>query len=103
MTEISPLSLEKNENRELVIRWSDDILQIVKIRSLRENCPCATCMEKNMAPKEAPKGELKILSPAETMPLDIVSMRPVGNYAYNIEFSDGHTSGLFTLELLRKL
>ena len=30
-------------------------------------------------------------------------MRPVGNYAYNIAFSDGHNTGLYTFELLTAL
>jgi DUF971 family protein len=30
-------------------------------------------------------------------------MKPTGNYAYGIEFSDGHDTGIFTLELLRSL
>ena len=49
------------------------------------------------------KGELRVLSPAEAMPIEILKMNPVGNYAYNIQFSDGHTSGIFTFALLRQL
>jgi DUF971 family protein len=30
-------------------------------------------------------------------------MKPVGNYAYSIEFSDGHDTGIFTLENLRDM
>jgi len=30
-------------------------------------------------------------------------MKPVGNYAYSIAFSDGHDTGIYTLELLRQL
>ena len=29
-------------------------------------------------------------------------MKPVGNYAYSIDFSDGHDTGIFTLESLRE-
>jgi DUF971 family protein len=46
---------------------------------------------------------LTILSPAETQPLRIAAMQPVGNYAYSIDFSDGHDTGIYTLELLRRL
>jgi DUF971 family protein len=44
-----------------------------------------------------------VLSPAETAPLAITAMRPVGQYAYAIGFSDGHASGIYTLEYLREL
>ncbi len=30
-------------------------------------------------------------------------MKPVGNYAYSIEFSDGHDTGIYTFEYLREL
>jgi DUF971 family protein len=52
---------------------------------------------------EKPKNILSILTAEETVPLTIMGMKPVGNYAYNITFSDGHSSGLFTIELLRSL
>jgi DUF971 family protein len=30
-------------------------------------------------------------------------MDPVGHYAYGIHFSDGHNTGIYTLESLREL
>ena len=30
-------------------------------------------------------------------------MKPVGNYAYCIAFSDGHDTGIYTFEQLREL
>ena len=46
---------------------------------------------------------LPVLSAAEAQPLSIRHMRPVGNYAYSITFSDGHDSGLFTFAYLWQL
>ena len=39
----------------------------------------------------------------EDQPMRVVGMKPVGNYAYGIEFSDGHDTGIYTFELLREL
>ena len=105
MTTIHPTNLTKTENRQLAITWSDGVEQAVSFRTLRDACQCATCMEKQTGKQEKAEqpGMLKILTPAETRPLDIQSMRPVGNYAYNIEFSDGHSTGIFTFDLLRSL
>ncbi|MBI1901773.1 MAG: DUF971 domain-containing protein, partial [Planctomycetia bacterium] len=36
-------------------------------------------------------------------PLTIEGMTPVGSYAYSIAFSDGHSTGIYTLESLRQL
>jgi DUF971 family protein len=30
-------------------------------------------------------------------------MSPVGNYAYSIRFSDGHSAGIFPYELLKSI
>ena len=42
----------------------------------------------------------EILQRFEKTGLKIVAMKPVGNYAYSIAFSDGHDSGIFTLQQL---
>ena len=42
-------------------------------------------------------------SPEDLPPVAIVQVHPVGNYAYNIHFDDGHSTGIFPLELLLEL
>ena len=37
------------------------------------------------------------------LPLKLLDMSPVGNYAYTIKFSDGHDTGIYTFALLREL
>ena len=109
-----PLSLKKTEQRTLLIQWTDDFQQELKYRTLRDNCRCANCIDKRMEEineksevdsngKKKLVNTLPILTAAEAQPLDIVKMHPVGNYAYNIHFSDGHSAGIFTFELLRSL
>ncbi len=104
MNELWPSGLRKTDSRELLIDWNDGHQQSIPFRRLRDACQCATCMEKRKATAmEKDRSVLPVLSAAETMPLDIVSMRPVGNYGYNIQFSDGHATGIFSFELLRSL
>ena len=45
-------------------------------------------------------GMLPVLSMEQTKPLQITQMKPVGTYAYGIAFSDGHDSGIYTLQQL---
>ena len=101
--EIHPVGLEKTDSHCLRITWSDGQILDIPFGQLRGACPCATCKEKKKGEAARPKSSLSILSAAEAVPLDIAQMRPVGNYAYNVAFSDGHSSGLFTIELLRGL
>jgi DUF971 family protein len=83
------------------ITWSDGMTAVSPARLLRDACPCATCREKRAAP--VTPALLPVLTAEEVAPLEIVGMQPVGQYAYSIEFSDGHSSGIYTLEYLREL
>jgi DUF971 family protein len=85
----------------LRINWSDGTTREYAVRELRDGCPCATCREKRSHP--APPALLPVLSAAETQPLVIRAMKPVGNYAYAIGFSDGHDTGIYTIDYLREL
>ncbi len=98
----SPTKLERTPDHGLAITWTDGQRRAYAVRQLRDACPCASCREKRSQPPE-PKGMLTVLSLNETQPLSITKMEPVGNYAYSIEFSDGHGTGIYTLDLLRQL
>jgi DUF971 family protein len=98
----SPTRLSLTKDDRLLIEWSDGSRRGYTFRELRDACPCATCREKRSQPAK-PAPLLPILSSAETQPLKVLDMRPVGNYAYGIQFSDGHDTGIFTLELLGQL
>jgi DUF971 family protein len=83
------------------ISWSDGTRAVYTPRLLRDACPCATCREQRAAPPRP--ALLPVLSAAEVAPLAVTEMRPVGQYAYAIGFSDGHSSGIYTLDYLREL
>ena len=101
MTE-QPTKLELTNAGRLRITWSDGQVREYAVRELRDKCPCATCREKRSAPPP-PATSLPILSLADAAPLRITAMNPVGHYAYGIDFSDGHSTGIFTLESLREM
>ena len=98
----SPTELKLAAPDRLRIVWSDGPVREYSGRELRDQCPCASCRERRTAPPPPPT-TLTVLSPAETQPLRIASMTPTGRYAYSIDFSDGHDTGIYTLELLRQL
>jgi DUF971 family protein len=100
----TPTKLELTPGNRLRITWSDSQIREYSFRELRDKCPCATCREKRNAPP-APVSpfQLPIISAAEAQPLRISGMKPVGNYAYSIDFSDGHDTGIYTLESLRQM
>ena len=107
--DILPESIARDGEATIVIQWNDGRTTRWTAAQLRQRCPCATCREKNRQNADSESEDtpskpigLPVLSAAEARPLTIESMRPVGSYAYNIGFSDGHSSGLFQLEMLHQ-
>ena len=96
---LRPVALEKLGEDRLVIQWNDGHRSEYAWSHLRKQCPCAGCREE----RDQPPDPFRILKPNELVPLRPVSMTPAGQYAYRIVWSDGHDSGLFTLEHLRAL
>ena len=99
-----PTAISRHDNGSITIVWSDGVEGVATPRLLRDACPCASCREKRAEPAStAGAGLLQVLTPEEIAPLSITGMSPVGQYAYKIAFSDGHDSGIYTLEYLREL
>ena len=99
-----PVSIDRDGDATIAIRWSDGSQSTWTAAQLRTACPCASCREKRRGEQEQKTTKptsLPVLSAAEAKPLSIEAMRPVGNYAYSIAFSDGHSSGVFLFEMLR--
>jgi DUF971 family protein len=94
----SPLALRRDGD-SLVIEWSDGCVGRIGWQQLRDACPCAGCREE----RQKPPDPFHILKPNELTPLAPVSMPRVGRYAYKIVWSDGHDTGIYTLEHLREL
>ena len=98
--ELRPVSL-KRDGDGLKIEWSDGVTTFATWRHLRANCPCAACIEERAKPPDP----FRVLSPQEVAagaPAP-VAMRPIGHYAYQIHWNDGHDTGIYVLEALRQL
>lgn len=100
--DVYPVQLQIVEPASLLIEWSDGRTQQYPLAELRDRCPCASCREqhKTAASQDAPEPPA---APPDAAPLRLVSMKPVGNYAYTLTFSDGHDTGIYTFEYLREL
>ena len=99
---LQPTSL-KGAETSLRIEWNDGAVHEISWKRLRDACPCATCRDQKQNPAENESDLLPVLSVTEARPLKPTAMRLIGNYAYGIEFGDGHNTGIFSLELLRQL
>jgi Mrp family chromosome partitioning ATPase/DUF971 family protein len=80
----------------LYIHWPDQQESVIPNKRLRASCQCALCVNEFTGQP--------LLNP-ETIPDDISveAIQPLGNYAVSITWSDGHSSGIYSWEHLRRL
>ncbi|MFP4501108.1 MAG: P-loop NTPase [Candidatus Hydrogenedentota bacterium] len=78
------------------IAWPDGTESRIANKALRASCQCALCVDEFSG---------KPLLEVSTIPDDIEAekIEPLGNYAVAITWSDGHSSGIFSWEHLRKV
>ena len=85
---------------DLAIVWEDGREDYLPLETLRRNCPCAMCRgERDLLGNvyRAPKRPLTERS------FQLVSRRPVGGYALQITWADGHNDGIYSYETLRRM
>lgn len=93
---IPPKRVRLDRYHALHVTWRDDTENEFPVAYLRAKCPCASCRE-----ARADTNPLRILSDdmLETE-VYVAQMTPVGRYALNFEFSDGHATGIYSFEYL---
>ena len=91
-----PRKVHQIDPKTLGIDWVDDHNSVYNIKMLRERCPCANCIDEWTGEKR--------LDPA-SVPENIkpINLKSVGRYAIQFQWTDGHDTGLYTYNLLRKL
>lgn len=96
MLNFEPKAIEQIDDDALRITWADEHVSSYSFRYLRQNCPCAACRDEWSG---------KPLLDPETVPetLGARQAQVVGNYALSFSFSDGHGTGIYSFETLRKL
>jgi DUF971 family protein len=86
--------------QELAVKWDDGSESFVPLDRLRRACPCAGC-----------KGEMDVFGqvyknpekPLTARAVQLTRIGFVGGYAVQPVWADGHSSGLFTFDYLRKV
>ena len=88
----------------VAITWSDGHTSRYDFPYLRDQCPCATCNDERNKKAAEPKGP----GGADLLPMykprvKAKAAKAVGNYAIQIEFSDAHTTGIYSFDFLREI
>ncbi len=106
--EVTPakIRVEVTAGTGLAIDWKDGHRSHWTFPFLREACPCATCHEQREADGRKP-GQRRpapaSLLPMYTPPARPLEATPVGRYAIKFKWADGHESGIYAWEYLRRL
>ena len=84
----------KEQGRRLEVVYDDGVTAALSAERLRVNSPSAEVQGHSPSQRKEVKGKENVR---------IVELKPIGNYAIQIVFDDGHDTGLFTWDYLREL
>jgi DUF971 family protein len=99
---IHPTGVKADRNqRRVTISWSDGYDSTYSFDGLRLACPCVECKggHANMG-RATPRAAVR---DAEDTGINLVDIQVVGSYALQPTWSDGHSTGLYSWELLRAI
>jgi DUF971 family protein len=104
-----PEHIAVSKSRGIDIDWKDGHHSSYGLEYLRDSCPCATCTGAHGTEPRAKTTEAKAAE-ANANPFQMykpktkmVSVEPVGSYAMRIQWSDGHNTGIYSFDHLRRI
>ena len=84
---------------ELAIRWSDGVESYLALERFRRACPCATCGGEPDVLGNISRPDVSY-TPAS---FELTGWQVVGGYALQPRWADGHSTGLYSFQYLRRL
>lgn len=99
----SPVHLDVKKDQGLTVHWPDGAVSRYTIAHLRRMSPSADMRQLREQMRSNPLTVLPSSATRSAGPLVITSAELVGNYAISFEFSDGHSSGIYSWEYLRQI
>jgi DUF971 family protein len=98
--------VKKTEGTGVEIDWQDGHKSSWNFVWLRNACPCATCheeREKTGRPVGEAKPKAQTLLMMYEAPARPTEVSQVGKYALKFKWTDGHESGIYSWEYLRRV
>jgi DUF971 family protein len=97
---MKPKQIKIVNKESIYIRWNDEKETYISLKYLRDECPCANCKGETILLKTYRPPKLNISNPDMYI---VDKITPVGNYAIQINWKDGHNTGIYSWEYLLKL
>ena len=106
-TQAEPEHIAISKSKGIQIDWKDGHHSHYPLAYLRDQCPCASCtgahgtepQKSNYSTPVQPGNPFQMYKPV----LKMLSVEPMGHYAIHIGWNDGHTTGIYSYDYLRKI
>lgn len=104
----NPEHIAISKSKGVKIDWEDGHRSEYSLAYLRDECPCATCTGAHgttpqktdySRPQIAGGSPFQMYKPTPKM----LSVEPVGSYAFRVAWNDGHNSGIYSYDKLREI
>ena len=90
------VEIGRANQHDVKIRWQDGHESIYLARELRLKCPCAGCVDEMT-------GQVRLIATGVPQNVYPVKIDLIGRYAISIQWSDGHNTGIYAFDRLRKM
>ena len=94
-----PLDIQPIGN-ELAIKWDDGSESFIPLETLRRCCPCAGCKGETDIMGNVYKNPAQPLTPRA---FELVRFTVVGGYAIQPVWADGHATGIYSFDYLKRV
>jgi DUF971 family protein len=100
-----PEHLAISKSKGIKIDWRDNHHSEYSLAYLRDECPCATCTGAHGTEPQKSEYSKEVATPFQMYKptLKMLKVEAVGNYAVRIDWSDGHNTGIYSFDHLRKI
>lgn len=102
MQNSTPANVDISKGSGLTVEWADGHRSHFELQYLRDKCPCAMCGSKGSHRPAAPApaaNPFQMYKPR----IRIQDVEEVGRYALRFFWNDGHSTGIYSYELLRSI
>ena len=92
----APIDIQTLPSHELLVTWNDGHRSLYRFQDLRYYCPCAFCVDEWTGKRTIDK---KQIDPE----IGLNRFEAVGRYGMKLDWSDGHSTGIYSFDYLRGL
>ena len=91
-----PVEIGRANQYDVRIKWQDGHESVYPARELRLACPCAGCVDETT-------GAIRVTVTSVPQDVHPLKIELVGRYAISVMWSDGHNTGIYAFDRLRKM